>query len=371
MKLLPLYLLLLPAFAISQYKVTLILDSVPAKPVADKIYVSGNFNNWDPADPETELVKDANGKFTKIFTDASAVDYEYKFTLGSWQTVECAANGADIPNRKLTLHSDTVLHFAIAAWKKAPTEAPKHTTSKNVQVIDTAFAIPQLQRTRRIWVYLPADYNSSKKKFPVLYLHDGQNVFDAATSYAGEWGVDEALDSLSISDKPSIVVGIDNGGQHRMQEYNCSDNEKFGKEEGKAYLDFIVNTLKPYIDGHYRTLTDSKHTAIAGSSMGGLISFYALLNYPSTFGAGGIFSPSFWIIENKLPGSYAALKDKQLYFFYGALEGPPIVASTDKMMASLKGISGMQMKLAVDKQGNHNESTWRKAFPAFYKWWNK
>ena len=103
------------------------------------------------------------------------------------------------------------------------------TANKNVSVIDTSFLIPQLNRHRRIWIYLPAGYFMSKKKYPVIYMHDGQNVFDEKTAFSGEWGVDEALDTLELLLKESIIVGIDNGGEKRINEYNPYDTDKYGK----------------------------------------------------------------------------------------------------------------------------------------------
>ena len=112
-------------------------------------------------------------------------------------------------------------------------------------------------------------------------MHDGQNLFDNATSYSGEWGIDEYLDSIfTLGKKEVIVVGIDNGLSKRMNEYNPYSFRQYGKGEGDEYVDFLVKNLKPFIDKHYRTLPGKKNTYIAGSSMGGLISLYAVLKYP-------------------------------------------------------------------------------------------
>src|SRR5258708_35255339 len=124
-------------------------------------------------------------------------------------------------------------------------------------------------------------------------MHDGQNVFDARTSCAGQWGVDETLDSLhSQGDSGTIVVAVDNGGQRRFDEYSPWANPKYGGGQGDAYVDFLVQTLKPYIDQHYRTLPDRLHTGVAGSSIGALISLYAVLKDPDVFGRVGVFSPA-------------------------------------------------------------------------------
>lgn len=121
-------------------------------------------------------------------------------------------------------------------------------------------------------------------------MQDGQNLFDDATSYAGEWGIDEHLDSLfSSGKKEAIIVGIDNGLSKRMTEYNPYSFQQFGKGEGNEYVDFLVKNLKPFIDKKYRTLKNKQNTFIAGSSMGGLISLYAALKYPKIFVGAGIF----------------------------------------------------------------------------------
>ena len=120
---------------------------------------------------------------------------------------------------------------------------------------------PQLNCKRKIWIYLPLDYDKSTKKYPVIYMHDGQNLFDAKTSYAGEWNVDETLDSIKAK---VIVVGIENGGDKRMDELTPFKNEKHGGGNADKYLDFLVKTLKPHIDKNYRTKTSAKTLAFLG-----------------------------------------------------------------------------------------------------------
>jgi len=167
-------------------------------------------------------------------------------------------------------------------------------SAENVHVIDEAFYIPQLDRTRRIWLYRPGDYDQSGKHYPVVYMHDGQNLFDQAIAFGEEWGVDETLNSM-LAD--CIIVGIDNS-DNRMTEYNFRDNEEFGKGQGREYIDFIANTLKPRIDETFRTLPGREHTLLAGSSMGGLVSLYGALYFAETFDGAGVFSPSLWLVPD-------------------------------------------------------------------------
>ena len=265
----------------------------------------------------------------------------------------------------------------VSEFIPAQNTAPKKSTaSENVSIIDTAFYIPQLQRSRRIWIYLPEGYETSKKKFPVLYMHDGQNVFDAVTSFAGEWGVDEALDTLGLKTKECIVVGIDNGAAKRINEYLPYNHERFGKGEGNEYATFLAKTLKPFIDKKYRTLKSKQNTFLAGSSMGGLISLYALLKYPKVFGGAGVFSPSFWMapsIYNDIRNKGKKVKSK-IYFYAGMEEGgnekdnQQMVTDMLKVFDAMHRVSKSKMTAVLRAEGRHNEASWRKEFPWFYEW---
>jgi metallo-beta-lactamase class B len=241
--------------------------------------------------------------------------------------------------------------------------------------------MPQLARTRRIWLYLPPDYASSTKRYPVIYMHDGQNLFDAATAYAGEWGIDETLDSLhAAGDRGAIVVGIDNGGTKRMDEYSPWKNERYGGGEGAAYVAFIVETLKPWIDAHYRTLPDRLSTAIAGSSMGGLISLYAILEYPHVFGRAGVFSPSLWFsphIFGLAKASQPLRPDPRIYLVTGGLEiaqGERAGIYADDQTRLLDALTAVGFKTSTEvtastpPDGQHAEWFWRREFPTAYRW---
>jgi predicted alpha/beta superfamily hydrolase len=248
--------------------------------------------------------------------------------------------------------------------------AKNHIHANNVWIIDKAFYIPQLNRYRRIWLYLPQGYTTSKEKYPVLYMQDGQNLFEEWSAFSEEWGVDETLNEAGGK---CIVVGIDNGIEKRMNEYTMEDNEKYGKGEGKAYLSFLVNTLKPYIDKTYRTKSDRDNTYVAGSSLGGLISFYAALYYPEVFGASGIFSPAFWIASNLKNETTACLKKnstytQRYYFYYGEKEGQQLVVTTEPIIKLVQSFENNKVSKVVKKEGTHSEAEWRDQFPHFYNW---
>ena len=248
-------------------------------------------------------------------------------------------------------------------------EAQESTASKQVSTF--TIDAPQLKTTRKIWLYLPKDYTTSTKKYPVIYMHDAQNLFDTKTSFVGEWNIDEKLDSLNAH---VIVVGIENGGEKRLKELTPFKHSKYNGGDANNYLDFIVNTLKPEIDKKYRTKTNAKNTAIMGSSLGGLTSYYALLKYPKVFGKAGIFSPAFWFNRNeiiKLTMEASKLNTK-IYFICGDNEGDadviPDLNKIEELVNTNRCYCLNLNKKVIIKGGQHNEKLWRDNFVKAYLW---
>ena len=244
--------------------------------------------------------------------------------------------------------------------------AANHLVSLNVH-------IDSLKRDRKILVYLPADYYVSDRRYPVLYMHDGQNLFDEQTSYAGEWRVDETMNSLATNKQLSaIVVGIYNGEVARMTEYSPWPNERFGEGEGKAYVEFIANTLKPTIDRQFRTLPSREHTGIMGSSMGGLISHYAVFAYPEVFGRAGVLSPSYWYNDNvyQFTQRHSLPADTRIFMAVGEKEGEDMVANMQRMATHLvkRELSGVRLHSQVDEGREHNEAYWADIFDEAVLW---
>lgn len=361
--------LLFFARANAQHHLTLRVQNHSLLHANDSIFVAGNFNGWNPG--KTALSREQDGTGWSIDLSLPQATYEFKFTLGSWETVQVSKAGNDVGNNSINLKCDTSLLFSIDAWKNEFDVLPKkHTASNNVQIMDKAFQMPQLNTHRRIWIYLPPGYAQANKRYPVLYLHDGQNIFDEYTSGFGEWGIDESLDSMIGNGTPAcIVVGIDNGPK-RLNEYNPYNNERFGKGEGDAYVQFIAQTLKPYIDQHYKTLPQKENTLIAGSSMGGLISYYAIVKYPYVFGKAGVFSPSFWIAPqmDSLTKANAGKLSGKYFFYMGGKESEEAIPDMFNIVTELGRSSKSLILTITDPEGRHNEPTWRKWFPYFYKW---
>ena len=253
----------------------------------------------------------------------------------------------------------------------------KHTATENVKIISEKFEIPQLKTTRRIWIYLPKDYETSHKKYEVMYLQDAQNLFDDATSYAGEWQVDETLNKIfEKTGKSFIVVGIDNGGEKRIEELSPFKNAKYGGGNGENYVKFIVETLKPYIDKNYRTKSCKKHTTIGGSSLGALISVYAAVKYPETFGKVLAFSSAFWFNAKELnefiSSSKVNLKQQKYYFIQGKHEDEDMEEQTNRVIENLKSknVKPKNIFLKIDEDGKHNEMYWRREFEGAVLWLN-
>jgi predicted alpha/beta superfamily hydrolase len=242
-------------------------------------------------------------------------------------------------------------------------------STASTQVSTFTIEAPQLQDSKKIWVYLPKNYSSSNKKYSVIYMHDAQNLFDTNTSYAGEWNVDEKLDSINAQ---VIVIGIEHGNEKRMEELTPFANEKYGGGNADAYLKFIVKTLKPQIDRTYRTKTKTRNTVIMGSSLGGLVSYYATLKYPEIFGKAAIFSPSFWFSDKifELANENKKMKTK-IYFLCGDNESEDMVSNLNKMdkIVNLKRCSCLNLtKKVIIKNGQHNEKLWRDGFSNAVKW---
>ena len=345
------------------------------------VYLTGNRPELGPWSPGKFALTGTGRERTGVLDVPAGTYLEFKFTGGSWATVETTAASTDIPNRTYTVPADgeAVYTGTVAGWHPPLSAVKKSTATASVSLLSTNFDMPQLGRTRRIWLYLPPDYATTSNTYPVLYMHDGQNVFDATTSFAGEWGVDETLDRLQREGDPGcIVVAVENSS-HRTDEYlpwKNPEHPERGGGEGGQYVDFLVHTLKPYVDGHYRTRPDRLHTGVAGSSAGGLISLYAALMHPEVFGRAGIFSCASWIVPEEIFACIRGAKlpaDTRFYFVTGEFESPAgIYAKHQRELVARLAAAGFsstnQVRSVIPADGQHAEWFWRREFPAAYQW---
>jgi predicted alpha/beta superfamily hydrolase len=330
------------------------------------VFIAGShpsLGSWNPS--KAKMQNMGNHLWTMKISVNAPTSIEYKFTLGSWGKQAADANGKEFQNFVLNVKNDTLVNHNIFFWTKAETE--RVITGK---ITGTVAYHKQVKgdglQPRDVIVWLPPGYDKSKKKrYPVLYMHDGQNIADPATSSFGvDWKIDEAADSLVKNKltKPFIVVGI----------YNTSDRTKeyTPGEGGDAYMKFVVTKLKPMIDSVYRTMPDRKNTLTGGSSAGGLICFMLAWEYSNIFSKAICMSPAFKIQHIDYVKTVLNSKEKRNVFFYidngGIGLESQLQPGIDQMMEALKQKGYKERKdyfYLVDPNAIHFESDWAKRIP--------
>jgi len=357
-------------------QVTIIVDSVPSyTPAGAQVFIAGTFNQWNTGSSahQLSLMPDSTRRIT---LPAGSGTISFKFTRGTWVSVEGNATGAFRPNRTFTYGNGDTIRLKILSWEDlhAGSGGGGGTANAQVQILTDTFWMPTLNRYRRLWLYLPPDYATAvHKRYPVIYMHDGQNLFNAATSFAGEWEVDECLSRLfNGGDYGAIVVGIDNGGSQRINEYSPWVHPQYGGGQGDAYLQFIVQTLKPYMDARYRTDSTRNGTWLWGSSMGGLISQYGAVKYQEIFSKVGVFSPSLWFDQRIMqqPSVEGFRYPVRTYLLAGALESSSMVAQVQQLQSAMiqAGFPAGLIQTVIRSDGQHSEWFWRREWEAAYRW---
>ncbi len=338
------------------------------------VYVAGTFNNWNARDEAYRMEPgDRPGRYRRSFHfDSDDLTVEYKYTRGGWEAVELGHYEDSTANhvrhtREHWLLPDKVPHWASPGLEYDGRFLPR------IEVIHEHFEIPELIRTRRVAALLPHDYYDSDRRYPVLYLQDGQNLFDDYAPY-GSWGVDKRLANLAGRGMGDlIVVAIDHADSKRVSEFTPSFKTRLGKGDGRKYVRFLAEGLKPYIDGHFRTRPEAEHTGIGGSSLGGLISIYAGIMYPETYRKLMVFSPSLWVTPD-IPFNLMKLTQQyhgKMYLYGGEAESATMVPNMERFRQQLlqqSGASRLEIELAVDPLGQHNEARWGREFPKAIRW---
>ncbi len=352
-----------------QLNILLTTDEDDSRPV----YLSGNFNNWHTQDPEFEMEKIGNGLYHYKFENEFVYPDEllYKFTKGDWSEVEIDKYGNRTENRSCKQHSG-VRKEHVDKWRKnwlpfKPNFLPK------VHLISEEFEIPQLNKTRRVWALLPYDYEESEERYPVLYLQDAQNLFNEKAKY-GNWEIDKKLAVMSeYKIGKIIVIAIEHAEQDRIKEYNVGKTI-LGVGQGKKYIRFITDTLKPFVDKTYRTKTERENTGIGGSSMGGLVSIFSGLMYPEVYGKLMIFSPSLWVVPKMdfTNIDFSEPSDTKIYLYAGGDESVTMIDHVKKfkknMIQNEFVTSKMKINLSINTLGKHNETYWSDEFPKAIEW---
>lgn len=359
------------------HQITFVI-SVPENTPDKPIYIVGdhpNLGGWRP--DAVFITRRPDGRY-EITLDLPSGSYEYKFTRGGWQSVEKSESNADVPNRKVVVNGDATVEVSIAHW------ADQKPTRKSSVTGELRFhrdmKSQHLANARTIAVWLPPGYDADKDaRYPVFYMHDGQNLFDAATSAFGvEWQADETADRLIREKKiePIIIVGIYNTSK-RTDEYTPDrDTERDAGGQGDDYAQFIIEELKPMIDKEYRTMSDREHTAVGGSSLGGLISLHIAMEHADVFSKCAAVSPTLMWNDDAILKRIRELKAKplkriRLWFDMGSKEGKQIdfyssaMKYTDRLEAMLKKAkrkANVDYKYLKVEGGEHNEASWATRF---------
>ncbi|MGJ1385558.1 alpha/beta hydrolase-fold protein [Sphingobacterium spiritivorum] len=338
------------------------------------IFITGNFNNWNPRDKRFSLQQADEGYCIEINDEILPSEIEYKFTKGGWENVEIDSEAQFTPNRKVKKKAKEVEDI-VEGWRL--NWAPfKEEYFPKIELISENFYIPQLNKTRKVWALLPYDYETTEKSYPVLYLQDAQNLFNEDSPF-GNWEIDKKLSLLAeygIGD--IIIIAVEHGSEYRIQEYVFEDDNEYAvKAEGKKYIRFITDTLKPYVDQHFRTLPDREHTGIGGSSLGALISIYGGFLYPEVYSKLMLFSPSLWLNPNN---NFPMLSFHQPYYtkayiYGGEPEGSDMVKRINLFKDAMsrweesKSIE-FEVRTSIHPEGKHEEFYWSQEFPRALEW---
>jgi predicted alpha/beta superfamily hydrolase len=342
--------------------VTFVVTVPAGTPRFDTVYVTGNvfvLGSWNPAG--LALSRDADGRYRATQGFGPGEMLEFKLTRGSWETVEKASDGSEVANRTHQVTNSVTLEVEVARWADEPM------VTGNVEDFGTfhsAFLVD-----RPVLVYLPPGYASdTTTRYPVLYLHDGQNLFDTRTAFGGvEWGVDETAEGLILAGQvaPVIIVAVGNTAD-RIDEYTPTyDSSVPGGGDADLYGRLLVEELKPAIDARYRTLTDAANTGLAGSSLGGLVSMYLGLKYPGTFTRLGVVSPSVWWDNLDIVTRVNALAAKpplRIWEDIGTAEGSGTAVTNARALRDAlvaKGwVLGSDLSYHEIAGAAHNEAAW-------------
>ena len=351
-------------------KFTLVSDEDDERPV----YITGNFNKWNPRDTAFELTQtEPNNYEIEIETKDLPKIIEYKYTRGGWGNVEIDRFGNITPNRKVK-KTQTTTKDQVEKWRINWGPFKKE-FFPIVEIISEKFFIPQLNRTRKIWALLPHNYHATEKTYPVLYLQDAQNLFNEGSAF-GNWEIDKKMSILAEYGRGDlIIIAIENGSEDRIKEYVLDHDSITENAEGKKYIRFLADTLKPYVDSVYRTKTEREFTGIGGSSLGGLVSIYSGFLYPEVYSKLMIFSPSLWINpENNFPQmNFKNPYDIKVYLYGGEEEGSQM---TERMQLFEKTMEGwenslslqFEFKISINPEGKHQEFFWSQEFPRAVEW---
>ncbi len=344
----------------------IVIHTATALGAGEQVFLTGSLmdlGHWNPRGMAMIRV-DATQWEARVGVQVPEI-FEFKVTRGDWSTEAVDAAGAPLPNQVVDPSRAERVDVMVAGWKDERAAAPASHITGTIQ------RLPQmhsrfLELDRDVIVWFPPGYDEQTgRRYPVLYMHDGRQVFDPATSTWGkDWQVDEHAQHMILNGEiePVIVVAVD-CTDARMEEYAPS-------RKGGDYLRFLMEELKPFVDARWRTIPERSY--IAGASMGGLISFYAAWTHPEVYKGAACLSPAFvspfdTLAFRMVEESKDALPDIRLFLSCGGageLEGR-LLTGTLKMAELLKDVHfpGQQMSVRIESWAEHNEEAWERMTP--------
>lgn len=390
--------------SLAQGFVIVVDDPTKLATLDSPIFIAGNFNNWNPGQGQYRLTPQSDLRWRIIFDGPPKIAgkrMEFKFTRGDWALEELSTDMSKIGNRTLplvdvsTLKNDEkpVIEMRVARWGDERPDFKKGDSLDPYRQISVAGTLKRLQvsggvatangTTREVLVWLPPGYDAAsnaKRTYPVLYLMDGQNVFEKIPGLPAEWEADEAAMRL-VQDgtiEPLIIVAVPHGGAGRISEYLPAPALKDVPAEGGAHVEWLVREVMPRVNSAFRTDTRASRTAIGGSSLGAVIALEAATTHPEAFGMAMCESPSLatggregwdaWLSTIKTwPG--------RVYVGVGEAETGKDPANAERNAAYVQaardldarmgkaGVDATRRLLVVEPDGEHNEAAWARRFP--------
>ncbi len=337
-----------------------IVSNPQLTPLLDTLFLCGSMNNWNYNDHTHAFKKEPNGRFVIDLKLQKFERVQFVVTRGQEANREVVSDSLQQALRTVEYGASDTLYIEISAWEDIPM---CEGLSPNVRLFDADFRSEQFENPRRVWLYCPPNWESSLLDFDVLVMLDGQNLFSSTTSFAGEWHLDENMDELIKSGCSSMfVVGVENGGSERLMEYTPFRHSEHGGGNGDKHLSFLENELLPALRKSLPVAEGSEHTMIGGSSLGALLSAFAVMQEGSSFGGAMVFSPAFWINRKEMleVASSAKYTGQRIYFSMGNYESASLVNEVVELRDALlmNDWPAESLPMTVDPDGQHNERSW-------------
>ena len=358
-----------------QFRVDFVVQSKSALGSGQEIYLSGDVPSLGPWKPDgLKLLRSATGdQWRGHLMIKSGDTLAFKFTCGTWKTVEKGPVGQDVSNRKVHVDSPKKISVTVDSWGD---EHPDRALTVTGDLHRLPLTEDNSSPTRSVHIWLPPGYEQASHRYPVLYLLDGQNIFDAKrASFGVEWQADESASKLIEQSLlgPFLIVAIDNSPRRTM------DYTRNKEDQSLIHLDWIVDVVKHYVDTHFRTIATPTATAIGGSSLGGLFALDAFISRSDVFGSAICMSPSlFWddecLLQQVIDGDFqSGENDRRLWIDFGTHESNEPARSAahverfNRLQSALESHSvskGLRVLSRLEKDGEHNEAAWAKRLPS-------